>query len=164
MKNLICGIIAVFCAQLAFIGYSYLGQPLDTASVSPVETFGPLFAGLEPEPDTIATVRPRAAVTGVRVKRIAASEPAFITAKHTIKLPRKNFVDRNPGLIAFQKPIVITYRTEYPIASVSSRESDDRRYIASIKPTNEKKSLVSKALPIIKKPYDWLKAIASKMR
>ncbi len=163
MKNSVLGIIAIFCAQLAFIGYSYLGQPIDTASVSPVGTFTQLSAVFEREPDSVVGVRSRGHAT-IPVSRKAVTAPTFITAKKTIKLPSRNAIDRTNGLVALQRPIVITYRTEYPSTSAASRESDDRGYTASAKPYDEKKSLVSKALPVLKKPYDWLKAIGSKFR
>ncbi len=164
MKKPIFGIIAVFCAQLTFIGYNYLERPIDTASVSPVTALSQGLAVIEPERDTVFVVRSDAPPVTVRVNRKTVAEPAFTTAKKTIKPPPRNLVDRTPGLIAFQRPIVITYRTEYPNTSTAGRESDDRGYTASAKPYNEKKSLVSKALPRLKKPYDWLKAIGSKLK
>lgn len=162
----ILGILAVFFAQLAFVGYIYLEQPLDTASISPIAILGPPLSIFDSEPDTVVLKRSSGPASAIPVNRKAAAEPVVIAAKRSIRQPSRNSGYQIDHLVAFQKPVVITYRTEYPAAASSvSRESDGRDFTASPKlPSNEKKSLLSKALPVIKKPYDWLKAIGSKMR
>jgi len=175
MKKPILGIIAVFCAQLAFIGYTFLDRPIDTASVSPVAKFSTPTAAFDPD-DTIMVVRSGGPEIAQPEIMRAAANPTATVAKRSGTAPRKNYFERSPDFVAIQKPVVITYRTgtpivfrsEYPIEATPSPQADDRGYTASTeiyraKPYKEKKSFASKTLPVLKKPYDWLKTIASKL-
>lgn len=175
MKKPILGIIAVFCAQLAFIGYISLERQLETASVPAISGQTLKAANFEPYDDTIEVYRSGStAVDQSEIKRIAANHSAKMVTKANY-VPRKNFIVRNPDLVAIQKPIVIvyptgkpiTFRTEYPAAPTP--EADDRGFTASpvpysAKPYKEKKGFASRALPVLKKPYDWLKAIGAKLK
>lgn len=169
MKKPILGIIAVFCAQLTFIGYNAFELPIDHAAISPVaaSSLGP--AVLEPESDTIVVARsggPAASPPGfIRTH----SKPVLTAARKTVA--RKNFVERTADMAAIRKPIVITYSTGdpvkftavSPVTQAVSREPEVRSSAPDVKPAIEKKSFASKALPVLKKPYDWLKAVAGKL-
>jgi hypothetical protein len=147
-----------------FIGYNYLERPIDTASVPAVAVSGQLLAVLGPEPNTIATVNSATPPGRVQFKRKADVVPAFSSVKRALNAKKSSGAEKTPDLSAFQKPIVITYRTEYPKTSTKGREPDVRSCTAEVKPGHKKKSFMSKAMPVLKKPYDWLKAIASKIR
>ena len=160
MKKLIFAITAVFCAQLAFIGYSYLAQPLNVASISPVDPSGQTVASIDPSSDPFDEVS-----SGPAILIASNRKPIVAAVKRTAKTPQRKAVDRSADLMAIQKPVIITYRTEYPnTAFTMNNEGDDRGYSPAPKPVSEKKSLVSKVLPVIKKPYDLLKAVAMKLR
>jgi hypothetical protein len=176
MKTLILGIVVVFCAQLAFIGYTFLDRPIDTASVTPVSKFSTPTASFEPD-DTIMVVRSG----GPAIERPEfvreITKPTVTVAKRTVPVPRKNYFERSPEFASLQQPIVITYRTgtpivfrnEYPLAPTPSRQADDRGYTTSVetyyeKPKKEKKNFASRTQTVLKKPYDWLKAIGTKLK
>jgi hypothetical protein len=73
----------------------------------------------------------------------------------------RSTADSSPGILAFQ-PTVINYRM-----NSATDIASDKKFAVEAKyadPKREKKSFMAKVVPVIKKPYDWLKAVASKMK
>jgi hypothetical protein len=158
--------------KLTFTGYNAFERPIDHSAVSPVPSVTTMPAFLEPESDTIVVVRSGGpTIEAPQVTRPVAYHTAIATKK-AVYGARKNYVERQLDMADFQKPVVITYKTsepvnfsaEYPVIPAKVREPELRGNTLAVKPKPEKRSLASKALPVLKKPYDWLKAMAGIFR
>jgi hypothetical protein len=174
MKWTVLGFLAVFLAQSGFIAYTALerqsdefvaanGVPAgnDTFADAPFDLSGldstPIGAGRDP--GTVNTgVITVSAVERRKARRSAG--PYFLTARNVQRFVPATAADFEPRIITIPAP----QRAEQPRAvfnEVSSVESQ-----AYYKPASqpEKRSFVSKSVSVIKKPYDWLILIASKLR
>lgn len=136
MKKPILGIIAVFCLQLGFIAYTAFDLPVDFASVPPVARATAKSVQLETGLDPIVVVRSGGPVAIERVRH----DPGSTRVSPTARRARKPQPDQN--ITATRQPPRERPRTEYPGG------------------VPEKRSFAAKVMPVIKKPYDWAKAIA----
>lgn len=143
MKKPILGIIAVFCLQLGFIAYSTLDPAVDTEAVPVVARATQAPAQLEDDVDSIVAVRSGGPVAEDRV----VNPKMNVARKSVLKgeaAPPKPAQPKH--FIADRLSAPYRQRTEYPQQSP------------------QKRSFATKALPVIKKPYDWVKAVAGIFR
>ena len=176
MGKLVFGIIAVVCIQLAFVAYTMLQSPLELA-------LGPVNAGSRPEiadarqfdeieyygvfePESedidvrrapkrsvdrdLAADRPIPTVKSLRSEAVSQRRPAFNPSPRQFT-PRYSNTPRAASPSDF-KTVVIRYDD-------SSRIPDCDK-LSTPKP--RKRSLAAKAAPVIKKPWEWMKTVASK--
>jgi hypothetical protein len=162
MKRYLIGIAAVFCVQIAFQTYlaiersdnNFLSTTRPALSQFPPIQDGQLIADLtEPEvPFSVDMVS-----TSVKARHIKHSEPIGPSLAVYHK-PRKA---ASTETYAAFKPVII------PIPSQSSSPSSERllfdRKSEKVDQRTQKRSFPSKAVAVIKKPYDWLKIVASKL-
>jgi hypothetical protein len=185
MKKLILAISGVFCLQLGFIAYHANDPAAETSFlvvderatdrslkgnvVEPfvgdveVAEFEPEFLDEAPETDTI--------------ERNIASRPDLSPQTATYvrrKRPALNsFVSQNTA--DDLRPVSVTYnvyqpvefktrsthpRTEYPRA-IADQAPQTFEMNAKIASKPKKKNFLGKTLAVVKKPYDWLKAVGS---
>lgn len=147
MKRILIGIAAVFCAQAAFqtqlaverteIEYASLVTPL----AKPVATDNILLADL--------TVREPAQidVPSIVRTRYIVRQPTTRPVHAKLRRPAKHNIE---STVAAFKPVIIT-PSSTPVKVIYKTESP-----------SEKRGFPSKALAVIKKPYGWLKAVASR--
>jgi hypothetical protein len=170
MKKLVSGIVAVFCLQVGFMAYNaadragYLAsnlpshiqvepvtQPffpdasylLDTEDAETILTNGPVA------PDVIRPILAETRQTNSHLQ----PRPVRVTAKGSLFPP---VVITIPA----QKPVEFRFKSEY--AAVLATPPAESYDISSAEaPRRENKSGLSKA---VKKPYEWLKALGSKVK
>ncbi len=163
MRKLILGIVAVFCVQITFQAFtafdiSDAGRKARLAEgplVEPVSDGSEAeLAGLPGEYEMPAEVAP----TGPRysvVKRAVVTD--IIVPGATYSRPASRKVNSDAFVAMAERPAVpdvfAPQIISYP-AYLSARES--------ARP--EKRSFFAKALPVIKKPYELLKAVGSKLK
>jgi hypothetical protein len=174
MKRSVLGIVVVFCLQLGFIAYSAIDRPIETLiAVNDVtEGTNPLAIIPEtPETSEFFVANSERSSSPVDNREITVSEPdrrhvtravaaAPVSPKKTRRAPAAREVNGMPLLVAVRKPAEPRLRTEYP----KERESKNYQLSSRAIPQQKKKSFFSKSLSILKKPYDWLKAIGSRLK
>lgn len=97
-----------------------------------------------------------------RRKSIRSAEPILISGKKVVKVTAVGAVNNLSQFVAFQKPLESTI-IKYPRAMLAGSESENYQSSVRAVPKSEKKSFVSKSVSVLKKPYDWLKVIASRI-
>jgi hypothetical protein len=168
MKKLITGIIAVFCLQVGFMAYNaadragYLASNLpEHVRVEPItQPYSPDASYLlEPDDqyetvlaDTPDIIRPAFAdhqqvTPNYQRRRAKVMATAFQFQPVVITIP-------------MQKPVEFRFKSEY--AAVLATPPGESYDISSAEaPRRENNSVLSKA---VKKPYEWLKALGSKVK
>ncbi len=191
MNKLIGGIIAVICLQVGFVAYMASDTSPNTArnksaaQTSSVTTARNDLAGNPPPAENrIMIARGTSKETEFDELAVASSGNSTIEKPAPLRLVthRKNNIELGPRVIrAFRRsparsePLFPTYTIAYQKPAIVDRENlanlkvavETRSSLSSeAKKANRsvKKSFVAKTLPIIKKPYDWLKAIGSRLR
>ena len=149
MKRILIAIAVVFCAQVAFQTYLAVERTdidfyaLSTPLRAPVAKDHLVLADLAvPEPQQIELP------TIVRMRYVVREQKA----QPSYAAYRRNAGREIRPTVAVFKPVIITVPSR-PITASYAPE-----------PKREKRSLPSKAAAVIKKPYDWLKAVASKLK
>lgn len=178
MKHPLLGMIAVFCLQVGFIAYTALDHLNETmaalndvtvesesaATIAALSNVNEYFGrntnqdpkGIKSEMLTVSKLdeqksRNQADVTLTSFKRSAGG-------------PVLNPSNSATQLIATQKPRETRIRTEYPRSNSGVDASKNHTVSTIAIPKPEKRSIVSKTVSVIKKPFDWLKAVASRLR
>ncbi|HEV7699975.1 MAG TPA: hypothetical protein VGO43_07085 [Pyrinomonadaceae bacterium] len=160
MRKLVFAIAMVFCLQISFQVYMAIERSnadyaiLGTGSSLESET-APTIDLAKLHTDLVTSVAETEYRAGVSSSRRSHSAPSATQARYNRPraIPQTNTT-------AKWKPIEITYTK--PAASETAKFSGGHK--ASTREPDEKRSFFAKALPIIKKPYDWLKAVGSKLR
>jgi hypothetical protein len=166
MTKLVFGIIAIGVLQLVFVAYTSLDEPLTVAMLPeqppvPTQILPSLDPELPPTHDPATTEDERAANDPARsAKQFLSSTRPENTAAPSGTAP----IVRQPARSGFQpaqaaRPadfdtVVISYtgrQTETPACDTP----------ATAKPKS--RSLMAKAAPVVKKPWDLIKAIGSKL-
>lgn len=160
MKKPMLGIIGICLLQVAFVAYNAVELPVDMSGVTPVREIVQAPANFEQSNDGIVVFRSSKPVNEARPKMTVAT-PVLIAVKREQRSVTKPEPIRPRVVLAAQRSPI---RKEYPVAPFDYNEPN-KAVTASVatKPA-KKKSLFSKALPIIKKPYDWAKAFAGKLK
>ena len=188
MKKLILAISGIFCLQLGFIAY-HSGDPsadtsflvVDerasdgnlTASVSQPLVVQQTIAELDQEPDFVdetrdfdliertADVRPVYSPQIVRfTRRKRPVLNTFVSENNIEKLQPVNVTYRLHDGVEF-KTQSARPRTEFPRAMSATQDPRTYELSANVAPRRKKKGFFAKSLTVIKKPYDWLKAVGS---
>jgi len=165
MRNLVLGIIALVAVQFAFVTYTMLlqssdrlmgdlavSQPvvinpdvvtMDQAANAIELVTEPGIAAPPIEPRTQMPLRVTPPVTAKRevTYESRVSKPAFIPAPSDSAPPREF------------APVVIRYNRNPVPLDCESREE----------PKTKRRADIAKSRPMIKRPWDWLKAIGSKL-
>jgi hypothetical protein len=153
MKRILIGIAVVFCAQVAFQTYlavertdiDFTSMAGSTTLSRPLVPKDQILADLTiPEPDemVIQTVMARSPKPATRPQSSFAS----------YRTPARSAV--KPTLAIF-KPVVIRIPSPSPTYAKVDQKVDQK---------SDKRSFPSKAVAVLKKPYDWIKTVASKLR
>ena len=142
MKKLIFGIIAVFCLQVALISNTWLNARFEPVAEQPW-TYE-LADVDEKYPEFVATRR-----TEVRTV-------SYVPRRKPTLRPQPNTATRRPETLAR------TRKTPRPPVSPAAIAVRDVRK-AETRPRIDKKSFFAKAWPVIKKPYSWVRTLASKL-
>lgn len=188
MKKLILAISSVFCLQLGFIAYN-ADDPAsgnsfvkidergnDTylrASVSQPFVQDQVISDIpvdnivdQPEIVTVADDEPidpqysRAihASRGSRSQRKRSELNTFVSLENPTALKPVNVTYRIHNGVEFKQYEPRSQRTEYPVIPVAERDTKNYQLSAKTDTRQKKKNLFVR---VIKKPYDWLKAIGS---
>ena len=173
MKRLVLGISIIFCLQLGFIAYTAIDNPIETLPVVNDDAHDSMSLTNAPAISDYDEFW-KADENDPNRKEITLSKSLRRTSKRssgTIQASSKKFI-RNPVsrqiifepvVIAIKKSPEIKFRTEYPHSASTAREFKNRISSRSI-PRAEKKSFFTKSVSVLKKPYDWLKAVASRIK
>ncbi len=180
MKGWVFGIFGVFCLQAGFIALTAIDRPFETMvavnevmnDANPVaNTIGfadeDEFIDYESESGTVEVLGESIAVSTVARRKIRRSTwNASRTIKRSVKVPEPQPVNFEPVIIAIRKHPPIQFKTEYVGLQSAARASDAKPQAANARPVSKraKKSFASKSLAVLKKPYDWLKALGSKFK
>ncbi len=177
MKGPITGIVAIFLLQLGFISYTQVNAIFEsTADVRPVlvqeaplVTISDLDLRDSDEPNVeIAVLAPTRVSHGtrnVRSRRLGTT-PTRV---------RTYFTDLSAVTISIPKPSPYTFasyerRDELRKAELPPRTQPDTNLTNEEKrgvPTTEskvKRSFGAKTLAVVRKPFDWLKALGSRLK
>jgi hypothetical protein len=175
MRKLVLGIIAVGLAQFAFVNYLDLQSPIELA-VAPVQKYPPAANPdlnlLESPTDSAVTMpdppelvsRPRPRRTGTNLRAASVPEQAAkLDDPVVIHIPEPSAY-RAPIQTAappeFQS-VVIRYNGKPETSDCGAPDIPKPRKPSFIEP--KKRSFIAKAVPVIKKPWDWIKALGSKL-
>ena len=172
MRKLVFGIIAVICVQFAFVNYLELQSPLDLA-VGPVQTVPPAadrdLRWIE-ELDRSAMLPPE----------LEAPVPAKLFDREVISRNEQNESPERPARSRSAEPRSVPQEnrpaTYFPVTtedgasdgfesvvisySRSPEVSDCDKYEA---PKTKRRSLMARAIPAVKKPWEWVKTVGSKL-
>lgn len=160
MKNPMLGIIGICLLQVAFVAYNAIELPVDISAVTPVSETAQVPADLDGFDSDIVVFRSGKPVSKIPAK-VSAPAPSFIAVKREHRIAIKPTPIRPRAVLAIQRPRI---RTEYPISPLEYSESNKALSALVVTKQAKKKSFFSKALPLIKKPYDWAKAFAGKLK
>jgi hypothetical protein len=173
MRKLVFGIIAVICVQFAFVNYMELQSPLDLA-VAPVHTAPPAEAnsdlGWIEELDRFALLPP---------EREASVPPTESERTHATPKDENPSIYRPVRLEARQPrqaPAEIRPEVYFPSATEGSAPESFETVVISYNrspelsncdkydaPKTKRRSLMAKAIPAAKKPWEWMKSVGSKL-
>ncbi len=178
MKGPILGILTIFLLQLGFISYTQVNSILEsTAEIGPISAPAnpfPAYSDLDLVDADASDVEIAYSAPTVRsrAKHVVASprpirkRPVFRTfetelAPVAIRVPRSS-----PYVFAsYDKPATPEKRTERPptVVATVARIEDEPIRVNTVE-RKKRRNFASKALAVIRKPFDWVKAVGSKLR
>jgi len=160
MKKPILGIIGICLLQVGFVAYNAFELPVDMSAVTPVREISQAPAPFDQVYDDIVVFRSENSVSEIPAKRIPSAPVLTAIRRDPRPAAKPEPIRPQVVLTAQRSPI----RTEYPVAPLEYKESNKALSATFVTKQAKKKSFFSRALPIIKKPYDWAKAFAGKLR
>jgi hypothetical protein len=179
--HVVFGIVAVVFLELGFTTFISTSDLAERSSmivnnadgrIAPVpirENVG--LASIRPEdfviiPD-VEDIIPSGPVHGRKRKEShqvkAAVRPEHLAATKKRYRPAKVKPYEAAATYSIKRPSVKDDRKDNTAPRVGFEGYDATFAEASIKPKSEKRSLIASALPIVKKPYSWVKALGSKL-
>ncbi len=176
MKRLFLGIVFVFCIELGFVAYTAIDQQSQqSVGVSEITGVTTPPADLTSTADPVGSLQ-RDSVRGSernQKKEVAYSnvgrrllnrraDRSLISRKIVARSSTAKVVNVRPQPFALQKQSETKLATANPLPL--NRESKNFKTMARDVPRSKNKSFLSKSVAVIKKPYDWLKAIGSRLR
>ena len=186
MRNLIIGIIAVIVLDIGFVNYVKNDNAADiTSAVDNTEmnlafdsasdlTETPELAESEPLDATTETgsTRPEIAAVNIPERRMGRTKFGMRPAKKDRRRPNRLNSYQSLDLYALLKPVEIEIPNaesrikvrKEPIEIIVDRPADISEHPAKDTPKPDNKSFVAIVLPVIKKPWDWIRAIGSKLK
>ena len=157
MRKIIWGIGIVFCIQIAFqlamtadrtdASYAALHSPLQTGIANPASTLS--------DEDLDTNIAP--------VESETALEASPVQTRYLIRyirVPEPPPAAERPTAAAAIKPVVITYDRTGALTTASTTTTERRTPARTETPSDDTRSLIAK---VVTKPYDWLKAVGSKL-
>ncbi len=174
------GIVAILCLQLAFTISNSTGDLASQsllivlnadAHIRPIlahpiigpaklhsEDFVPARVSDESRyrSDRLRSIIPTSKVNSAMSERITTSP----TRKPLPESPKQAITPKDSTEHSASRYIV---KIEDPYSPSSYQSYEVTVAEVSVKPRAEKRTLIAKALPIVKKPYKWVKAIGSKL-
>ena len=165
MKLPILGILIVIFLQLGFTAYNTLDRPIESlVAVSAVATGTIPIASLYNSPDDESfrsTDRIENSISALNLRNNKrSSEATFISSKKQV--PASRTANIVPRFVAAQKPFEsVTISYSKPKATTDRSDSD--RYTARLGSKPENRSFAAKSVSVMKKPYDWIKALGSRI-
>lgn len=175
MRKLILGIAVVICLDLAFILAMMsdvesfeLAKIVETPIVNPMSVARRLEAGNLPTVDETAVQEVDETENG-KYRAPNATRPfrRLETARKTNKIRSRSVANGYAPAVKFEDTIIWferkNYTQEESFTPKVTMRSKPEKSIAD-RPVEKKKSFFSRALPVVTKPYDWLKSFASKLR
>jgi len=168
VKQTMLGILVVLCMQFGFIVYSAVERPLDPlVAVNEIPMLSVANADVPETWDGLDLL-------DTNPDREVGGDVAFASAKRTIRRPsgtRRSLnnivtgpVNFEPVVIAYQKLPAVEFRTEYPQnLPVSSKPANYQLPAKTVPLPERKRSFLSRSAAVLKKPYDWLKAVGSRL-
>jgi len=155
MRKIIWGIAIVFCVQVAF----QLAMTADRTDASYAALHSPLQNGIDSPASALSDDELDTNIGPVETDTIVASVP--VQTRYLIRYIRvpepARPADRPAAAI---KPVVITYDRTGALSTASTTTAERRAPARTETPTDDKRSLIAK---VVTKPYDWLKAVGSKL-
>lgn len=165
MKHLVLGILVVFCLQLGFNAYNAIDRQGAT-----LVAINEVTSGTNPVANVFDISNDDRFLNGDNVEYVS-DQPAlwtrgrragFVPVKAVLFL-KKGVPTANESPVSMQKPlknITITYQRPTQAATAVKTSAPS----AAVAAYTEKRSFASKSVSVIKKPYDWLKAVGSRIR
>src|ERR1035437_4883400 len=160
VRSVILGcIIAVCCVQISFQVYMAI-DPSDadyravTESVRGVSVNGVPVAEL-PETNVDGPIPQPVLKQPQRLKAVVYRMPEISMA-----VARRKTSDRVPQLAT----VAVINKTPASAPTSTSNRVSVTTFIWREEPAKNRKPFIAKAFPVIKKPYDWIKALAIKLR
>ena len=163
MKLPILGILIVIFLQLGFTAYNALDRPIESLVAVKAVTTGtnPIastYNNLDDE-SFRSTERIENIISALNIRNNKRSpEATFISSKKPV--PASRTTNIVPRFVAAQKHFE-SITISYPKPTNGESESD--QYIARLVSKPEKRSFVAKSVSVMKKPYDWIKALGSRI-
>ena len=179
MKGWVFGIVGVFCLQAGFIALTAIDRPFETmvavnevtSGAHPVaDTIGfadaDEFTVYESEPGTDELLGESISFSTPATRKVKRVRTVQRARKRFVKTPQAQPVNFEPVIIAVRKHPPIKFKTEYARFEPVPRVSDPKEESVHARPVSKpaKKSFASKSIAVLKKPYDWLKALGSKFK
>ena len=165
MKLPILGIIIVIFLQLGFTAYYSLDRPIESLVAVRAVTIGTnSIASTHNNPDDESfrsTDRIENSISALNIRN--NKRPAGINWISSNKqIPASRTTNIVPRFVAAQKPLESITIT-YPKPNPTSGESENNLSTARLVAKPEKRSFVAKSVSVMKKPYDWIKALGSRI-
>jgi hypothetical protein len=178
MRKLVLGIIALVAVQFAFVTYTMLLKSSDRlmgdlAVSQPVPT-NPELGKIDRVADSTGIVtEPKIVVSSLEPPKSKTNRHAAIVPERTAKLEASSATRTwkpafKPGPLDTASPrdfesVVIRYNRKPSVSDCESRNEPKPNKRSYDVPKPKKRSYIAKAGPVIKKPWEWLKAIGSKL-
>lgn len=172
MKRVVLSMMAVFFVQAAFIAYTAIERESDEivaengvpAIWGPAKNDTVMVADAEPpvtDSEPLAGESIKANVV-VYVRRRSVA-PQILADRRIRPVTRTTNAIFEPQII---KVPIAKARPMTELALTTSNRPDTKGTLAVSRtvPRPEKRSFAAKSVSVLKKPYDWLKAVASRMR
>lgn len=175
MRKLVLGIIALVCLDIGFVYYTSKGLQTDLAvnktpdQQAQTPAVPANISAKNADTADITAVKARSEnVSGNRESARLLSQRRTASIKARSRTKERILADRNQPLftpIVFyvprqsaavpQRTVPIKNRRELKPAAASKR-------LVKYTPKHENRSLVARVWPVVKKPYEWVKALGSK--
>lgn len=177
MKRMVLGMIAVFFVQAAFIAYTAIERQSDEILAEngvpaiwdptknehvTVADAGPEITDSEP-PTSESNKASVVVYAPERRSRRHSASPQFLADRRIRPVVLTTDAIFEPQII--KVPIAEARpRTELPLTTSNGSDTQGTQAFSKSVPRAEKRSFAAKSVSVLKKPYDWLKAVASRMR
>ena len=184
MVRKIAVIFFIICLDIAFIliirGDFQPMRDIEVASLEAVSSFES-FDTISVEPPLLDEAEPdsmeiqqkdweRATRYSLLPQTLSQAQPARVRTFHAKRLRKRPNLDLYAANEPFEefKDTIIWYKHAGDERKIERDRMIDVMPTAAYQedtiPVRRKRSVISKALPIVKKPYDWLKELASELR
>lgn len=157
MRKLILCLVAVGCIQAAFLFYNSADNEQTSLRIESTAT-EPQFDAVDeilstwPRPE-LESMRPEVKAIAKTIKQPKVAAPAYQQAVYRRQSTLRTNISQEKRLLAK------TPESDLVFASEVIRYDDSLR----VEKTRNKRSFAAKSFSVIKKPYDWLKALGSKL-